>query len=61
MRQRIDVAKLYADALEQPEGVHYDGVAARPAPAACPFTLDTLLENRRSALEQTLHETLHPE
>ncbi len=31
MRQRIDVAKLYADAREQLDGACYDGVSAQPA------------------------------
>jgi hypothetical protein len=51
MRQRIDVAKLYADALEQLDGVHYDGVPAQPTPATCNFTLDMLLTERRRMLE----------
>jgi hypothetical protein len=54
MRQRIDLAKLYSDALEQLEGVDYDDVAARAWPAACPFTLDGLLTDRRSGLEERL-------
>jgi hypothetical protein len=42
MRQRIDVAGLYADALAaMPETV--DGVPPRPVPDACPVTLDELL------------------
>jgi hypothetical protein len=51
MRPRIDVGKLYADALEQLEGVRYDGVPARPRPATCNFTLDMLLTERRAMLE----------
>ncbi len=54
MRQKIDVAKLYADALEQLDGVHYDGVAARLAPITCPFTLDLLIAERRAVLEAAL-------
>ncbi len=54
MRQKIDLAKLYADALEQLEGVKYDGAAPRPGPAACPFTLDALLGERRAVLEAAL-------
>lgn len=54
MQQRIDIAKLRADAAEQLEGVHCDNVAARPPPAACPFTLDALFGEKRSALEQAL-------
>lgn len=42
MRQRIDVASLYADALAAlPETM--DGVAPLPVPAVCPVTLDELL------------------
>ena len=42
MRQRIDVAGLYADALAaMPETV--DGVPPLPVPDACPVTLDELL------------------
>jgi hypothetical protein len=51
MRQRIDVAKLYADALEQLEGVRYDGAPAHPVSATCNFTLDMLLTERRATLE----------
>ncbi len=42
MRQRIDVAGLYADALAAvPETV--DGQPPLPLPVACPVTLDELL------------------
>jgi hypothetical protein len=42
MRQRIDVASLYADALAAlPDTM--DGVAPLPVPAICPVTLDELL------------------
>ena len=42
MRQRIDVAGLYADALAaMPETV--DGVPPLPVPDVCPVTLDELL------------------
>jgi hypothetical protein len=54
MLQRIDVAKLYSDALEQLEGVDYDDLAPRPWPVACPFTLDRLLTERRVILEEFL-------
>jgi hypothetical protein len=57
MRQRIDVAKLYADALEQLDGVDYDGVVPRPWPVTCPFTLDDLLTERRSVLAARLNPT----
>jgi hypothetical protein len=51
MRQRIDVVKLYADALEQLDGVRFDGAPARPTPASCHFTLDMVLTERRAMLE----------
>ena len=54
MRQRIDLARLYADALEQLETVTYDGVAPIAWPAACPFTLDELLSGKRAILERQL-------
>ena len=42
MRQRIDLASLYADALKQmPDTV--DGQPPLPVPAVCPVTLDDLL------------------
>jgi hypothetical protein len=42
MRQRIDVAELYAKALRAlPETV--DGQPPLPVPAVCPVTLDALL------------------
>ncbi len=47
MRQRIDLAEIYADALEAlPETM--DGIAPGPVPDQCPFTLDALLSPRRS-------------
>jgi hypothetical protein len=54
MRQRISLAKLYSDALEQIDGVNYDDAAPRPWPVACPFTLDLLLTAKRAALEVLL-------
>jgi hypothetical protein len=42
MRQKIDVASLYADAVRAlPEMI--DELAPLPVPAECPFTLDELL------------------
>lgn len=42
MRQRIDVAALYADALyRMPESI--DGQPPLPVPESCPVTLDELL------------------
>jgi len=54
MRQRIDLARLYSDALEQLEPVQYDGTAPLPWPVECPFTLDQLLHDKRAALEECL-------
>ncbi len=54
MRQRIDLTRLYGDALEQLDGVDYDGILPRPWPVTCPFTLDELLNERRVVLEERL-------
>jgi len=44
MRQKIDIADLYADALAaMPETV--DGVPPLPVPDVCPVTLDELLSD----------------
>ena len=46
MRQRLDVAELYRDALERmPETM--DGLAPLPVPDACPVTLADLLAEPR--------------
>ena len=48
MRQRIDVADLYADAMRAlPETI--DGVPPLPVPEACPVTLDELLSDDPAA------------
>jgi hypothetical protein len=54
MRQRINVARLCADAMEQLEGANYDDAAPRVWPKICPFTLDDLLTRRRAKLEAML-------
>jgi Domain of unknown function DUF29 len=54
MRQRIDLGRLYADALEQLEPLQDDSIALRTWPADCPFTLDQLLHDKRAALEEQL-------
>jgi hypothetical protein len=54
MRQRIDLPRLHADALEQLEPLQHDGTAALPWPVDCPFTLDQLLSGKRSVLEEQL-------
>ena len=55
MRQRIDVPRLYENALARSRGLEMDGTAPLPFPAACPFTLDQLLGNEREALLERLH------
>jgi hypothetical protein len=55
MRQRIDLAKLYDDAIEQLEaGGQLPGSPGR-WPAACPFTLDQLLRDKWASLEDRLN------
>ena len=45
MRQRLDIASLYADVLtELPTAI--DGQPPGPVPATCPVTLDELLAGR---------------
>jgi hypothetical protein len=51
MRQRIDLSRLYAGALSELEGIHYDDTPPLPWPGDCPFTLDQLLNDKRAALE----------
>lgn len=60
MRQRIDVASQYRDAIEQLDDAEYDGVAPLPWPAECPFTLDQLLRGRRAELQALLTATKQP-
>jgi hypothetical protein len=54
MRQKIDVDRLYRVAREQVFAAAYDGREPLPWPDICPFTLDQLLTERRSALEAVL-------
>jgi hypothetical protein len=61
MRQRIDLAKLYSDALEQLDGADYDDVAPRQWPVTCPFALDGLLTERRARLEDLLNAPAAPD
>jgi len=51
MRRRIDLGDLYGRALRQVEDADDYGEPVHPLPAACPFTLDQLLSQRRAALE----------
>ena len=54
MRQKIDLADIYAVAREQTEVANCDGQAPLSWPETCPFTLDQLLNERRPALEAIL-------
>ena len=54
MRQKMHLARLYAEALEQLEGETYDGAPPNAWPLNCPFTLDQLLTERRGVLEEAL-------
>jgi hypothetical protein len=54
MRQRLDIAALYAQAAAVIEDATCGGQNPGPWPASCPFTLDALLTDRRAALEMTL-------
>ena len=54
MRQTIDLARHYRDALEQLETADYEGTSPRARPADCPFNLDQLFGDKRAALEQHL-------
>jgi hypothetical protein len=56
MRRRIDLARLYRDALRQLEDVTYDDVAPLAMPSNCPVTLKQLLNDKRAALEDHLHQ-----
>lgn len=60
MRQRIDLANIYTDAIETLEPEQFDGQAPRPWPDTCPFTLDQLLTERRAGLE-AIHAALPTE
>ncbi len=46
MRQRIDLAELYADALFELQAWTGDTGQPLPSPQTCPFTLDDLLSGR---------------
>jgi hypothetical protein len=50
MRQRIDVAKLYAEAVEELRADIEDAAAPRAWPDANPFTLDDLLAGDHTML-----------
>jgi hypothetical protein len=52
MRQRIDLASLYARALNELKDTRFDDVSPRPWPAACPVGLDEMLNEDRGMLEE---------
>lgn len=58
MHQRIDINRLYIQALEQLDGEEYDERRSQPAPEMCPFTLDDLLNERRTVLERSLTDPM---
>lgn len=53
MRQRIDLARLYRDAIDQLEAGQADGAPPLVLPAACPFTLEQLLTEALGELVAT--------
>jgi hypothetical protein len=57
MRQRIDLAALYAKALRRARTAVDDSGVARPLPDDCPFELDALLAGDITTLTQTLSRT----
>jgi hypothetical protein len=52
MRQRVDLASLYARALNELKDTRFDDVSPLPWPAACPADLDELLNEDRGTLEE---------
>jgi hypothetical protein len=55
MPQKIDLAKLYEDAIEQLQAAGQDHDPPWQWPASCPFTLDQLLGDKWVALEGRLN------
>jgi hypothetical protein len=55
MRQKINLARLYEDAIEQLEAAGQDRDPLRQWPATCPFTLDQLLGDKWVVLEGRLN------
>ena len=53
MRQRIDLARLHRDAIDQLEAGQADGDPRLVLPAACPFTLEQLLTEALGGLVAT--------
>ena len=61
MRQRIDLARLHAEALDRIRAGMEPNSEARLLPETCPFTLDELLNTQpdMAALVTKLESTLH--
>ena len=57
MRRRINLAALYDKARAQLKGITYSGVGPTGWPTECPFTLNELLREERTTLEDRLKET----
>ena len=55
MRQRIDLAKLYEEAIEQLDAAGHVPESPRRWPEECPFTLDQLLYDKWASLEACLN------
>jgi Domain of unknown function DUF29 len=53
MRRRIDVRRLYADAVQQLEPLRNEAITPLPWSTRCPVTLDQLLNDRWAELERT--------
>ncbi|WP_428486031.1 DUF29 family protein [Rhodopila sp.] len=51
MPQRLDLARLYARAVQQSEPLRHGGKSAANRPSTCPITPDELLQAPCSALE----------
>ena len=56
MRQRINLARRYSQALEQLADEINERPPALALPRNCPFTLDQLLTEKRAVLEQRLSD-----
>jgi hypothetical protein len=52
MRLRVDLASLYARALNELKDTRFDDVSPQPCSAACPVDLDELLNADRGTLEK---------
>jgi hypothetical protein len=61
MRQRIELPVLYTRALNELKDTHIDDTSPHPWPAACPLSLDELLNGDRAALEARFAESAVPE